>query len=170
MRLAVSYFYQIRNFKENMIPVSTAMWDPSWYHDNKGPTHIFIDKRGIINGLRILPLHPGEECEGLCRGRQSCAALGPENCAFLKAYRQQLEKIDLEKLLKDMNNLAEAYREERQLKEEPIIVLIVYEAPNNPCSERRVLIEYFNSKGINCQELEYPIQKPSKIPEDTFDF
>ena len=117
MRLAVSYFYQIRNFKENMIPVSTAMWDPSWYHDNKGPTHIFVDKRGIINGLRILPLHPGEECEGLCHGRQSCTASGPENCAFLKAYRQQLEKIDLEKLLKDMNNLAEAYREEKQLKE-----------------------------------------------------
>lgn len=28
MKIRTSYFYQIRNFKKNMIPVSTAMWDP----------------------------------------------------------------------------------------------------------------------------------------------
>lgn len=170
MKLATSYFYQIRNFKENMIPVSTACWDPKWYHDKQGENHIFIDKRGIINGIRILPLHPGDKCHDLCNGNKNCKEAGPENCSFLKAYRKQLEQIDIDNLLKDMNNLAENYKKMKNLKEEPIIVLIVYEAPNNPCSERKVLIDYFNSKGINCQELDYPIQKPIKISVGTFDF
>ena len=58
MKLAISYFYQIRNFKKYMLPLSTAVSDPSWYHENLNNNHIFIDKRGIINGIRILPLHP----------------------------------------------------------------------------------------------------------------
>ena len=29
MKLRLSYFYQIRNFKPNMIPMSTAMSDPA---------------------------------------------------------------------------------------------------------------------------------------------
>ena len=74
-------------------------------------------------------------------------------------YREQLEKINFKELLKDMNNFADKYKEMKNLKEEPILVLIVYETPQNPCSERSVLIDYFNSKGIECRELEYPIQK-----------
>lgn len=58
MKLAISYFYQIRNFKKNMLPLSTAVSDPAWFHENLNNNHIFIDKRGIINGIRILPLHP----------------------------------------------------------------------------------------------------------------
>ena len=52
------------------------------------------------------------------------------------------------------------YTKQENLKEEPIAVLIVYEAPNNPCSERAALINFFNNHGIDCKELEYPIQKP----------
>ena len=50
MKLAISYFYQIRFFKPYMIPVSTAHWDPAWYHDWAGAAHVFVDKRGVING------------------------------------------------------------------------------------------------------------------------
>lgn len=56
-----------------------------------------------------------------------------------------------------MNELANRFQEFRQSKEEPILVLMVYETPTNPCSERQILIKYFNSKGIDCQELKYPI-------------
>ena len=28
MLVRTSYFYQIRNFTRNMIPISTAVWDP----------------------------------------------------------------------------------------------------------------------------------------------
>ena len=60
-----------------------------------------------------------------------------------------------------MERLATAFKEKQQLKEneEPILVLIVYEAPSNKCSERQSLINYFNSKGISCEELKYPIEK-----------
>ena len=33
MKIRLSYFYQIRFFKKNMIPMSTALSDPEWYHD-----------------------------------------------------------------------------------------------------------------------------------------
>lgn len=156
MELKISYFYQIRNFPSHFIPVSTACWDPAWYHEGLGENHIFLDKRGVINGLRALPLHPGKECEGLCLGRP-CLEI-PEQCRFLKAYRQQLDKIDITILQQDFTLLKEKVKSYLNLKIEPVIVLIVYEAPDNPCGERQVLIDYFNSKSMNCEELKYPIQ------------
>ena len=33
MRILVSYFYHVRHFKPYMIPFSTAVWDPAWYHN-----------------------------------------------------------------------------------------------------------------------------------------
>ena len=56
MKIRISYFYQIRNFKPNMIPMSTAISDPSWFHDWKDSSYIFTDKRGILNGLRLKPI------------------------------------------------------------------------------------------------------------------
>ena len=47
MKLALSYFYQIRNFKHYMIPVSTAVWDPQWFHIDK-TTKIFKDNRSYL--------------------------------------------------------------------------------------------------------------------------
>ena len=89
MLIRTSYFYQIRNFTRNMIPISTAVWDPAWYHNfTKDYSHLFYDSRNILNGLR-------------------------------------LEKIN----------------------EEIILVLIVYETPNNLCSERIPLQEYFTQHG-----------------------
>lgn len=35
---------------------------------------------------------------------------------------------------------------------EPEIILIVYETPDNPCSERRVLIDWFASNGYELEE------------------
>lgn len=34
MKIYTSYFYQIRNFKQNMIPISTCLSDPGaiYYH------------------------------------------------------------------------------------------------------------------------------------------
>ena len=60
MKVYTSYFYKIRFFKPNMIPISTAIWDPKWYHQNQGSDHWFIDKNGVINGLRAPVFAPGE--------------------------------------------------------------------------------------------------------------
>lgn len=54
MKIRTSYFYQIRNFTRNMIPISTAVWDPTWYHNfTNDYNYIFKDKRNILNGLRL---------------------------------------------------------------------------------------------------------------------
>lgn len=62
-------------------------------------------------------------------------------------------------MMKGITAFAERYKQINSIKEEIIMVLIVHEAPNNPCSERHTLIKYFNEHGIECKELEYPIQK-----------
>ena len=158
MKLAISYFYQVRNFKKNMIPVSTAMFDPKWFHEFKGYGHKFKDRHGVLNGLRLPSLVPNQECSNLCRGRQSCVENGPNSCRFLKTYRKQLDKIDFNDLKQRIEAFCENYKAQEQLEEEPIIVFLVHETPDNPCSERVVLKDYFASKGVVCKELEYPIQ------------
>lgn len=155
MKFALSYFYQIRNFKPNMIPVSTAMWDPKWYHDWQDPNYTFIDKRGIVNGLRCEELHGDESCDNLCG--PACENKDPNNCAFLKNYRKCLDKYDINKLIERSEVAAAAIQAQLGFTEEPIIVFIVYEAPNNPCSERNALLDYFKINGIECEELSYPI-------------
>ena len=44
----------------------------------------------------------------------------------------------------DMLTLAKNYKETENIEEEIILVLIVYETPTNPCSERKALQDYFN--------------------------
>jgi hypothetical protein len=60
--------------------------------------------------------------------------------------------------MKGVKSFCDDYCQQNKIKEEPIAVLMVYEAPNNPCSERYSLLKYFNSHGIECKELDYPIQ------------
>jgi len=157
MKVRTSYFYQIRNFKKNMIPMSTAMSDPDWYHDWQGPDHTFTDRRGILNGLRLRPIIVQENNGGISC---PCATKDPTHCPLATKYRQNLEEIDFPKMMKGISDFCNLYAKQENLKEEPIAVLIVYEAPNNPCSERQALIEYFNEHGVECKELDYPIQKP----------
>ncbi len=82
LEIATSYFYQIRFFKPSMIPVSTAVFDPKWYHNFKGQDHVFIDKRGVVNGLRIKSLMPDYTCNNLCRGFETCPTKDPGTCDF----------------------------------------------------------------------------------------
>ena len=47
---------------------------------------------------------------------------------------------------------------------------MVYETPDNPCSERQSIQELFIRHGIECKELEYPINKLDEIKKESFDF
>ena len=122
-----------------------------------GKNYIFKDKRGILNGLRLRPII--EQAEQLYCGCP-CAEKNPDQCCFLSNYRAILERIDFEKMMDGIKIFAHDYAEKEKLTEEPIMVLIVYEAPNNGCSERKALLDYFNKHGVECKELDYPIQKP----------
>jgi len=149
MQIYTSYFYQIRNFTPNLIPISTAVSDPIWYKPPEDKEY-YIDKRGIVCGLRYKPLIVQLEGTHTCpcenRGQ------GPE-CPTMKEYSELLNTlVNKEKTLKAFEYCANKFQKELGFKEEPIIVLMVYETPNNPCSERAALQKFFN-----CEELKYPI-------------
>lgn len=135
-----------------MIPVSTAVWDPQWYHDFKGSDHTFLDKRGVVNGLRCEELYPNDSCNGANQCDDS-----PTSCTFLQRYRKQIFSLDFDTFMKRAEESSDKIKEQLGFKEEPVVVLIVYETPSNPCSERQVLIDYFTSHGVDCKELDYPI-------------
>lgn len=152
MGIYTSYFYQIRFFKPNMIPLSTALWDPKWYHDGHDQSYTFVDKNGVINGLRCEALSPTGECEGLCRGAANCDHV-PSTCPFLQAYRRHLSKVDATDYLRRIQNLCNKVQQQLGFTQDPVPVLIVHEAPSNICSERFEL-----QRWAGCTELHYPIR------------
>lgn len=146
MKIATSYFYQIRNFKPNMIPVSTALSDPKWFRPPEGKGH-YIDKRGIVCGLRYEPLIVQRYGTYGCPGPEQCwYTTSQVPCPTAAEYKQLLfSLVDKEKTLKAFEYCLNKFNADT-------IVLIVYETPKNPCSERAALQEFFN-----CEELRYPI-------------
>lgn len=147
MKIFTSYFYKIRFFKPYQIPISTAIWDPKWYHENENQNHKYIDKNGVLNGLRYEALHPGPQDEEGCSGRVGCK-FTPETCKFKREYHDQIFSLDKEKILADFDKICNFVKTKFNIKEEPEIILIVHEDPTNPCSERSILQEFFN-----CTEL-----------------
>jgi len=146
MIIKTSYFYQIRNFTPNIIPVSTALSDPVWYRPPNNKEY-FFDKNGVINGLRYEPLIVQRMGHCICPCEDKEIVQG--NCPTMIEYRQLLETfVDKEKTLKAFEYCCNKFKKELNLKEEPIICLLVYEAPTNPCSERLALQEFFNCKEL----------------------
>ncbi len=151
IKIYTSYFYQIRNFTPNMIPVSTAVSDPAWYRPKDGEEY-YIDKNGVVNGLRYEPLivqREAQNCLCPCQDKSQAPA-----CPTMAEYEYLLNTlVDKEKTLKAFEYCLNKFKKELNFKEEPIICLMVYEAPSNLCSERIALQRFFN-----CKELEYPIR------------
>lgn len=157
MKIAISYFYHIRFFKPYMLPISTAVWDPKWYHHFQGDDKVFLDKNHVVNGLRVPILSPGATCEGLCRGVDNCISKNPNECAFLIEYEKQLNLIDFDLMMKELEQSAMKLKSMLKFEEEPLMVLMVYEKPDNQCSERTILMKWFREHGVELQELRYPI-------------
>ena len=146
MEIRTSYFYQIRNFTPNLIPISVCLSDPEWFRPKDGKQY-YIDKRGVICGLRYEPLIVQQYGTCGCPCEDKGQGL---TCTTMQEYRQLLETyVDKDKLYKAFDHCAKMFK-----IEDPIFVLIVYEAPTNPCSERLGLQQFFN-----CKELEYPIRE-----------
>lgn len=62
MKFYISYFYAVRFMKPNTVALSTAMWDPKWFYD-KYQGDVYLDKRGVLNGLRAEPFVPKDHQE-----------------------------------------------------------------------------------------------------------
>lgn len=155
MNVYISYFYNIRFFSKNMIPVSTAIWDPKWYHNNGKNTDIFVDSNGVYNGVRCTELSPfkiGEHsCEKPCNQQ-------PSNCTFITAYKNYIYSLDFNQVYGYFCELSSKLKKMRNLNVEPDVCLMVHEKPDNPCSERCVLVDWFKDNGIEVKEFE-----PGKI-------
>ncbi len=150
MKIYTSYFYQVRFFKPHQIPISTAVWDPKWYHEFKGQDHLFKDKNGVWNGIRLEYLNPKRCNAGGC----PCKKKDPENCWFLKSYLAGLRRWNFSEILQYLLRTAEYLQRLEGFTEEPEIMLLVHEAPDNPCSERVPLQKYFQEHGIDVCEWE----------------
>lgn len=158
LRVATSYFYHVRFFRPYMVPISTAAWDPKWYHNFKGQDHVYIDKNGIVNGLRLSPLRPGESCADLCRGPENCATKDPKTCQFLLNYRKQLDAINFDQFMENLDKSVRKVLEMTHCDMDPIAVLLFHEVTDNPCSERVVVQDWFRNHGQYLCELMYPVQ------------
>lgn len=137
-----------------MIPVSTAIWDPHWFHNfTYDQNYIFKDKRGVYNGIRaeifLMPDDYQCECGPKCLNRD------PQNCNFLKDYRAHLDTLDCNYIVQELERIGNKVRELEKFEEEPIIVLIVYEVPKNLCSERKPLQNWFKDNGIEVKEYKF---------------
>lgn len=152
MKILISYFYQIRFFKKNMIPLSTCLSDPKWFHKGYDKNYHYKDKNGVYNGLRAEPFVPIMEENGECRGREKCD-FNFNSCNFLSNYYRQLKELDFEKIIGRFNRLGNYIKSIENFEEEPVMVLIVYETPNNPCSERRVIQKWFSENGYELKEF-----------------
>jgi len=148
MKILTSYFYNVRFFKPNMIPLSTAVWDPKWFHNFKNQNHVWKDKNGVWNGLRLEELNPKNCHAGGC----PCDKRDYKNCRFLSEYRQGLKAIDFDNLIKTIEKISNLVKESEGFCEEPEIILLVHEAKDNPCSERVPIQELFREHGIEIKE------------------
>lgn len=150
MQFYISYFYQVRFFNKNCIPISTAAWDPKWFHAFQGSAHTFFDKNGVLNGVRssLLQLPTSwwnklnQQCEKNCPYK-------PFECEFMEAYLNYLRTLDFKTITNNMKAYGTLYAKENNLKEEDIkIILLVHEAPSRNCAERPCLRKWFEENGI----------------------
>jgi hypothetical protein len=109
------------------------------------------DKRGVIC-VDCPPFKPGHECEGLCNGK--CEPKHPEDCAFLKAYKAQLDKLNITRIQNSLGKLAKQISYDEGLQDIDFAFL-VYETPSNPCSERVAIQQWFHEHGMPIEEWQF---------------
>lgn len=134
---------------------STAIWDPKWFHDFMTQDVKFI-KDGKICGLRM-PIFNSRNHE--CRG-MPCQYL-PKSCNFLKSYALQLSELDFNEIKSTLVEAATLAAKELHI-DDPDVVLLVHEAPDNPCSERSVIMKWFEKNGVKIKEWQKPSENNKK--------
>ena len=160
---ATSYFYKIRFFKKNMIPLSICMYDPKWYITGKdkndqryglrcnGDSGVQSDKN-LLSFLVPQEYHSDTDCE-------CCNNKGNIHCDYLNRYRNQLHKyIDgseellLSQILNEIKinypdhiNGHDGVNNGDNNDNNLAVVFIGFEISSVSCSERFILSEYINN-------------------------
>lgn len=150
MKLYITYFYNIRFFTPNILPLSTAMWDPKWYHNNLSQSYVFEDKNGVYNGFRIEELSPYKiehvSCGADCKEEKG-------NCSFIQSYHDYIFSLNFEEIFNKIKDLADGLKVQKNFRNTPDVCLLVHEKSDNPCSERRVLVDWFKAHNIELEEF-----------------
>jgi hypothetical protein len=149
MKYYISYFYKLRFFPPNLVPVSTAQWDPKWYHAGKDNNYLFKDKRGVVNGVRLPMLNPSKIYHGQCtctEGSYKYNGSG-EFCGFMKDYYEYLNTLDFDEVIAQLDKV-------NKLVPNANVCLMVHEPTSKPCGERAPLIQWFKEHGIELIEWE----------------
>ena len=128
---------------------STAVWDPKWFHDFKGQDHKFV-KDGKIYGLRATCFMPrSTDCHGMpCQN-------DPKTCNFMQSYMKQLDMLEFDDVINALSNAANDVAKELDI-DDPDVVILVHETPDNPCSERHILKKWFDKHWIKLKEWKKP--------------
>ena len=145
MQYFISTFYNTRYFQPHQIGISTAVWQPKYWKYEQ-------NKNGAVMGICEPLLSSAKLSEDVICQRDCPHKNAVPNCPFLISYREYLETIDFEKLVAEFERVANEVKKINNYQQEPEIVLLVYEAVNNPCSERQPLIDYFKKNGIILKE------------------
>lgn len=141
MKIYTSYWAMVRNFPKNLIGLNTTIWPPKW-------RPLGQDKNGVWV-LDCPPLKPGKECEGLCNGK--CEPKLPNHCVFLEIYYLQLNKINFTDFMNSITNLHDKICNGEHM-DDIDFAFIVFETPNNKCSERGPLQRWFKDHGLDIKE------------------
>jgi len=158
MKYYISNFYNLRYFKNNYIPISTCASDPWYFHskDNKycKSSGYYINENNVLCGIREESLSPLNLSREDCPCEKNCRYLNQNpNCPFLINYNKYLKTVDFVHLLNEFKRIANDVQKITNYTDEPAIVLLVYEAENNPCSERDGLIKLFKNYNIDLIEF-----------------
>ena len=140
MKVYISYFYQLRNLPENILPISTALCWPKWMKIPKGKIIRYQERLWV--GTSLKELSPAEINCNDCVG---CSKELAGNCNFTKLYYEYLQTLDFSEVMSRIEKAANYFKCSE-------VCLMVYEAPTNPCSERASLIRWFSENGYDLQE------------------
>ena len=167
-----SYFYNIRFFKRNYLPISICIWDPKWY---KQPIKQFNNIIGMTYNALIPRKYDSEsDCEHCIEVNKedfdNGKFLGDIHCNYLENYRKQLSIYNVERTLQDIcekadnhynfdnfiinnnNNSNNNYDNNNEIH----LIFIGYEIPERICTERYILAEWIEKNS------EYKVNELSK--------
>ena len=151
-----SYFYQIRNMDAGCLAFSTALGDPLWFHEGtRDKSYKFIDKHGRINGLRAEPFVPrfNANLKNPCKGPEDCNQFKLQwYCEFLEEYYKLLSKLDPHNIEQRFRRVGQEWLEFLEEDIPLTYILLVHEAPTNPCSERIMLQKWLKENNMGGKE------------------
>lgn len=132
-KIFTSYFYQVRFFNRNLIPVSICSKDPEWFR-----------------GFNYYKLRPNQKSISVGE------AAGNWGKEYAEAYKQfVLSQFNPHDIYSELLQFAK--------KENQHVIILGYEVPSDRYSERFIVSDWLNSAGYCIRELRYPIEKEDFI-------